>query len=209
MQRSWESCVKLLWQKLVANDKKMRIDLKVAQAISIKSHQSFIFGKEGFSIFSKCKKDVMGEYGQIFSILQKYALVNLFVITKGICNAFNKAKIHYTISDEAGDDCVRLPIQISCGPILTAELSVIGDDGHVLNRPVTIAYSIPDHVRENVLLFLNHLNMSYPGYKFCLGYDGSVIVCYDVCEKIMRMYHLNGMTTVAVDPDTVLMIAGE
>lgn len=99
--------------------------------------------------------------------------------TKGICNAFNKAKIHYTISDEAGDDCIRLPIQISCGPILTAELSVIGDDGHVLNRPVTIAYSIPDHVRENVLLFLNHLNMSYPGYKFCLGYDGSVMVCYD------------------------------
>lgn len=39
--------------------------------------------------------------------------------------------------------------------------------------------------------------------------DDCNLSAYDVCEKIMRMYHLNGMTTVAVDPDTVLMIAGE
>ncbi len=68
------------FKKLVANDKKARVALNVAQAISIKSHQSFIFGKEGYNIFSQCKEDVMGEYGEIFSILQKYALVNLFVI---------------------------------------------------------------------------------------------------------------------------------
>ena len=32
---------------------------------------------------------------------------------------------------------------------------------------------------------------------------------FDVCEKIMRMYHLSEMTTTVVDPDTVLMVAGE
>lgn len=68
------------YKKLVANDKKVRIALNVAQAISIKSHVSFIFGEDGYRIFSQCKEDVVGEYGKIFSILQKYALVNWFVI---------------------------------------------------------------------------------------------------------------------------------
>ena len=68
------------YKKLVANDKKVRVALNVAQAISIKSHQSFIFGEEGYRVFSQSKEDVMGEYSGLFAILQKYALVNLFVI---------------------------------------------------------------------------------------------------------------------------------
>lgn len=39
-------------------------------------------------------------------------------------------------------------------------------------------------------------------------YDSN-LAPYDACEKIMRMYHLNGMTAVAVNPDAVLMAAGE
>lgn len=39
--------------------------------------------------------------------------------------------------------------------------------------------------------------------------DDSNLAPYDACEKIMRMYHLNGMTAVAVNPDAVLMAAGE
>lgn len=53
------------YKKLVANDKKVRVALNVAQAISIKSHQSFIFGEEGYRVFSQCKEDVMGEYFQL------------------------------------------------------------------------------------------------------------------------------------------------
>lgn len=106
--------------------------------------------------------------------------------TKEICNAFDKANIHYMVSNEAGDECVRLPIRIRCGPTLTAELSVTGDDGYVLIRPVTMAHSIPDHVREIVLLFLNHLNMSYPGFKFYLDYDDSVMVCCDHVVAVIK-----------------------
>lgn len=39
--------------------------------------------------------------------------------------------------------------------------------------------------------------------------DDCNLSAYDVCEKLMRMYHLNEMTTTVVNPDTVLMIAGE
>lgn len=39
--------------------------------------------------------------------------------------------------------------------------------------------------------------------------DDCNLSTYDVCEKLMRMYHLNEMTTTVVDPDTVLMVAGE
>ena len=39
-------------------------------------------------------------------------------------------------------------------------------------------------------------------------YDSN-LAPYDACEIIMRMYHLNGMTAVAVNPDAVLMAAGE
>lgn len=39
-------------------------------------------------------------------------------------------------------------------------------------------------------------------------YDSN-LAPYDACEIIMRMYHLNGMTAIAVNPDAVLMAAGE
>lgn len=39
--------------------------------------------------------------------------------------------------------------------------------------------------------------------------NDSNLAPYDACEKIMRMYHLNGMTAIAVNPDAVLMAAGE
>lgn len=69
------------YKKFVASDKKMRVALNVAQTISIKSHCSFIFGTEGYALFSRCENGAMSEYGEIFSILHKYALVNLFIIS--------------------------------------------------------------------------------------------------------------------------------
>lgn len=78
-----------------------------------------------------------------------------------------------------GNDCIRLPIEVSCGPVLTAELNVMDNEGHVILSPVRMANGIPNHVRENVLMFLNHLNMTYPRYKFCLHYDDSVMLYYD------------------------------
>lgn len=113
------------FKKLVANDKKMRIDLKVAQAISIKSHQSFIFGKEGFAIFSKCKKDVMGEYGQIFSILQKYAFVNLFVISNehsGPISMNLLLPVAFYLSDGKQITTGDLPIRIDAPSVITKKM---------------------------------------------------------------------------------------
>lgn len=68
------------YKRLVANDKKAVVSLSVAQAISIKSHCSFIFGEEGYRIFSQASDDAMGEFNGIFAVLKQYALVNLFVI---------------------------------------------------------------------------------------------------------------------------------
>ncbi len=68
------------YKKMVASEKKMRVALNVAQAISIKDHQSFIFGEEGYQLFSNCKNDVMGEFKDVFFYLHKYALANLFII---------------------------------------------------------------------------------------------------------------------------------
>ena len=39
-------------------------------------------------------------------------------------------------------------------------------------------------------------------------YDSN-LAPYDACEIIMRMYHLYGMTAIAVNPDAVLMAAGK
>lgn len=104
---------------------------------------------------------------------------SLYNTTKGICKAFDDAQIPYTIDSVTGNDCIRLPIEVSCGPVLTAELNVMNNEGHVIFSPVRMANSIPDHVREIVLMFLNHLNMTYPCYKFCLHYDDSVMLYYD------------------------------
>ncbi len=68
------------YKKLIANDKKVQVALNVAQAISIKSHQSFIFGEEGYRVFSTCREEVMGGYRGVFAILRRYAWLNLFVI---------------------------------------------------------------------------------------------------------------------------------
>ena len=68
------------FKKLVAMDKKQRIALNVAQAMSVKSRQSFIFGEDGYRIFSQCGSEVMGGYEDIFQILRRYALLDLFVI---------------------------------------------------------------------------------------------------------------------------------
>lgn len=68
------------WKKLVAKDKKKRNQLAVAQTLSIRERCSFIFGEEGFPLFSKCENGAMGEYAAVFSSLRKYALTDLFVI---------------------------------------------------------------------------------------------------------------------------------
>lgn len=128
------------FKKLVANNKKIRIDLKVAQAISIKSHQSFIFGKEGFSIFSQCKKDVMGEFGQIFSILQKYAFVNLFVISNehsGPISMNLLLPVAFYLSDGKQITTGDLPIRIDAPSVIT-------------KRMLSIAQSIIDNM--NIVL---------------------------------------------------------
>lgn len=110
------------YKKLVANDKKVRVALNVAQAISIKSHQSFIFGEDGYRIFSQCKEDVMGEYNGLFAILHKYALVNLFVINNehsGPISMNLVLPVAFYLSDGAHITTGDLPIRIDEPSVVT------------------------------------------------------------------------------------------
>ena len=110
------------YKKLVAKDKKVRVALNVAQAISIKSHQSFIFGEDGYRIFSQCKEDVMGEYNGLFAILHKYALVNLFVINNehsGPISMNLVLPVAFYLSDGERITAGDLPIRIDEPSVVT------------------------------------------------------------------------------------------
>lgn len=113
------------YKKLVAKDKKTKIDLNIAQAISIKSHKSFIFGEDGYKIFSQCSNEVMGEYGELFSILLRYARLNLFVINNvhsGPISMKLILPVSFYLRDGENIATGELPIRIDGPSVITKEM---------------------------------------------------------------------------------------